>query len=248
MAKSNFARHALILLFALGTATLIWAGDKPWNKPYQSWDAKDIKQVMTDSPWVATTSARRSWHPSPNATMVQPVQPEIAGGVRTGPSVVGTVASNTGGNEPTDQVHIYAYWYSSRLIRAASARQAVLGGMMDQQAAEKLVDAPQAEYEIVFRMDDMTPFLDKDANYYQQNAFLEMRRSKAKLPASKVVYEHMGTTSEAVVFSFPRKSSDGSPTIANDETDVVFSCKIADQTVRVDFKPKKMVDQFGPDL
>jgi len=234
-------------------ATLVWADNKPWNgKPYQRWDAKDVQQIMTDSPWVSRTTVRRSWVPSKQTTVVQPVQQEISGGVRSDPNVMGSVQGNTGatdseGREATQQVNTYVYWYSSRLIRAAAARQSFLRGAMDQAAAEKLTNAPQEEYQIVVRMDDMTPFISKDEKFYQQNAFLQMRRSKLKLPPSKVVYEHIGTVMEQVVFFFP-KTADGAPTIASDETDVTFSCKIADQTLRADFKPKKMVDQFGPDL
>jgi hypothetical protein len=251
MRKSTLPRQALVIFSVLLAATLLWAGDKPWiGKPYQSWDAKDVQQIMTHSPWVATTSIRRSWLSSQkDNTVVQPVQPEISGGVRTGPGVMGNAPSNTGSanGESTPQVNVYLYWYSSRVIRAASAREAVLRGMMDGSAAEKLADAPRTDYEIVLRMDDMTPFIEKHESFYQQNAFLEMRRSKLKLRPSKVRYERLGTTSEDVVFDFP-KTVDGAPTIAGDETDVVFSCKVAGQTLRADFKPKKMVDQFGPDL
>jgi len=250
MAKSTLPGQALVIFAVLLAATLLWAGDKPWiGKPYQNWDAKDVQQIMTHSPWVATTTVRRSWLSSRKDTVVQPVQPEISGGVRTGPGVMGTVPSNTGGTngESAPQVNVYLFWYSSRVIRAASAREAVLRGATDRLAAEKLIDAPEAEYQIVLKMDDMTPFMEKHESFYQQNAFLEMRRSKLKLPPSKVQYERLGTTSEDVVFFFP-KTADGAPTIAGDETDVEFNCKIADQTLRADFKPKKMVDQFGPDL
>lgn len=246
MAKGSLSRHALLLCSVL-MAAILWAGDKPWNKPYASWNAKDVQEIMTNSPWVATTSMRRSWHPPANPTMVQPVQQEISGGVRAAPRVIGNVASNTGGTDG-NQINVRFYWYSSRVIRAASAREGVLRGMMDQAAAQKLVDAAEGEYKVVLQMEDMAPFLDKDAGSYQQNAFLLMGRSKVKLQASKVEYENMGTTSEAVIFSFPKKTADGAPTITSDETDVTFSCKIADQTVRGKFKPNKMVDQFGPDL
>jgi hypothetical protein len=251
MTKGSFPKHALIALSVLATASLLWGADKPWKgKPYQSWDAKDVQQIMTDSPWVARTSVRRSWHPSESTTMVQvqPAQQEISGGVRSGPTPMTPVASNTGAPEPFQQLKVYVYWYSSRVMRAASAREAVLHGKMDEPAVEKAVDAPQGEYEIVLRMDDLTPFIAKGADYYQQNAFLQMRRSKLKLPPSKVVYEHMGTTAEDVVFFFPKKTAGGAPTIASDETEVAFGCKIADQSVRVKFEPKKMVDQFGADL
>jgi len=247
--RGGLPGRALVIFGVLLAATLLWAGDQPWKgKPYQTWDAKDIQQIMTHSPWVVATSVRRSWRPSRTSTVVQPVQPEISGGVRTRPRVMGNVAGNTGGTGAEQQMNVYLYWYSSRVIRAASAREAVLRGMMDPPAAQKFTDAPQAQYQIVLKMDDMTPFLDKGASFYQQNAFLQMRRSKLKLQPSKVVYERMGTTSEDVVFFFPKTTASGAPTIASDETDVVFSLKFANQTVRVNFKPKKMVDQFGPDL
>lgn len=253
MTKHASLTHPLAILAILVAATLLWADDKPWNgKPYQTWDAKDIQMIMTDSPWVSKNTLRRSWTPSKENTVVQPVQQEISGGVRSNPNVMGSVQGNSGGtdsegHEATQQVNTYVYWYSSRLIRAATSRQSFLRGAMDQAAAQKFSDAPQAEYQIVLRMDDMSPFTQKDEKFYEQNAFLQMRRSKLKLAPSKVVYERMGNVTENVAFYFP-KTVDGAPTIPNDETDVTFSCKIADQTLRADFKPKKMVDQFGPDL
>lgn len=248
MCGGTVSRRAVVILSLLLSATLLWAGNQPWKgKPYQTWDAKDVQQIMTRSPWVATGSIRRSWTgPQKNTTVVQPEEPEISGGVRTAPRVMGNVPSNTGGTE-LPQVNVYVYWYSSHVIRAASAREGVLQGRMDQSAVEKIVDTPQGQYEIVLKMDDMTPFIAKGAKFYEQNAFLEMKRSKLKLPASKVQFERMGTTSEDVVFFFP-KTANGAATIGSDETGIVFSCRIADQTMHADFKPKKMVDQFGADL
>lgn len=241
-------RRAVVILSVLLCATLLWAGDQPWNgKPYQTWDAKDVQQIMTRSPWVATTRILRSWTgPQKNTTVVQPEEPEISGGVRHAPRVMGNVAGNTGGTE-LPQVNVYVYWYSARVMRAASAREGVLQGKMDEPAVEKVVDTPPEQYQIVLKMDDMAPFIAKGAQFYEQNAFLEMQRSKLKLPPSKVQFERMGTTSEDVVFFFP-KTANGAATIGSDETGIVFSCKIADQTMHADFKPKKMVDQFGADL
>jgi len=251
LASKNPSKQAGLFFALLVCTTLLWADNKPWkSKPYQTWDAKDVQTIMTDSPWVSKTTVRRSWDPSKENTAVQPVQQEISGGVRSDPTVMGSVRSNTGAtdsDQSNQQVNTYVYWYSSRLIRAAAARQSFLRGSMDQTSADKFTDAPQTEYQIVLRMDDMTPFTTKDEKFYQQNAFLQMRRSNLKLPPSKVLYERLGTTMEDVVFFFP-KTADGAPTIARDETDVVFSCKVADQTLHADFKPKTMVDQFGPDL
>jgi hypothetical protein len=252
MARRMLPGPALTILVVLGAATLLWSGDKRWNeKRYQEWDAKDIQQIMSHSPWVATTSMRRSWHPFRRNLALVPVQPEMGmpavGAMGTGPNASRGVTPR-GSREGLQQVEVYVYWLSSRVMRAASAREGVLRGTLNASVAEKLVDAPQSEYEIVLRMDDMAPFVDQDANFYRQNSFLRMRRSKLKVPPSKVVYEHMGTISEYVVFLFPKRTAGGAPTIASDETDVEFGCRIADQSVRVKFKPKKMVDQFGTDL
>ena len=253
MAKSTLPRQALIISSVLLAATLLWAGDKPWNgKPYQSWDAKDVQQIMTDSPWVQITTVRRSWLPVAEKDV--PPSQQIAGGVRSMPNAnspvqTNTETSNRESEASTSLLHVYIYWYSSHAIRAASAREAVLHGAMNASGVEQFTNAPQAEYEIALRMDDMTPFMQKDEKFYQGNAFLEMRRSKLNLPPSKVLYERAGGTSvKDVVFFFPKKTSEGLPTIAGDETDVEFDCKIGDSTLRVGFKPKKMVDQFGADL
>jgi hypothetical protein len=76
-----------------------------------------------------------------------------------------------------------------------------------------------------------------------------MKRSKSKISPSHVVYKRnqKGLIQDAVFF-FPKTSPSGLPAVSGDETDVQFSCKIADSTVRADFKPREMVDQSGPDL
>jgi hypothetical protein len=45
-----------------------------------------------------------------------------------------------------------------------------------------------------------------------------------------------------------KTTSSGAPTVSADETEVQFSCKIADSTVRAGFRPPDMVDQSGPAL
>lgn len=247
----NSLKRALLVFSVCLAATLLFASDNPWkSKPYQAWNTKDLQAIMTDSPWAHVTIIRRSWIPAQRDVVPQ----QIVSGIRHTPNASGAVqtnteASNREGEASLDQLNVYIYWYSSRVIRAASAREAVLHGVMDNAEAEKFIDATQGEYQVAVRMEDMTPFIQKDEHLYQGNAFLEMRRSKLKLPPSKVVYERGGTADvKDVVFFFPKTTPSGAPTIASDETDVTFSLKIANQTVRADFKPKKMVDQFGTDL
>jgi len=50
------------------------------------------------------------------------------------------------------------------------------------------------------------------------------------------------------IFFFPKTTFSGTPTISVGEKEVQFSCKIADSTVRVGFRPQEMVDHSGPAL
>jgi hypothetical protein len=132
-------------------------------------------------------------------------------------------------------------------MRAATARQAVMHGQ--QVDVDKYAAEPQTEYQIVLRMEDMTPFTQHDEKFFQDNAFLQTKKSKDRISPTHVVYEKnaKGSVKDAIFF-FPKTTSSGAPTISGDEKEVQFSCKIADTTVRADFRPREMVDQSGPDL
>jgi len=247
--RNSSKQIGLLLALFLGT-TLLWAGDKPWkSKPYEKWDNKDLQAIFTDSPWVQITTIQRTWLPVSEKDVAPPR--EIAGGIQRFPSATGTSSGATDRASETSwrELKVYVYWDSSRVMRAASAREAVLHGAMKDSQVEKYSSAPQQEYAIVLRMADMAPFFRNDEKFFETRAFLEMRKSKLKLSPSHVVYQRDGNGAvKDAVFYFPKTTSSGLPTIASDETDIEFSCKIANSTLRVNFKPRKMVDQFGPDL
>ena len=203
---------------------------------------------MTDSPWVRKTTIQRTWLAKPAAP-----QQEISGGVRQAPMVIGSTGSSSGGTSRESEasahdLNLYVYWDSSRVMRAASARQRVLHGEIRESEVEQYVNAPQEEYQIVLSTADMTPFIKNDEKFFQANAFLEMKRGKLKLSSSHVVYQRdSNDVLKQAVFFFPKKTSSG-PSIGSNETDVEFKCKIGDSTLRVDFKPQTMTGQSGPDL
>lgn len=237
---------ALLLGLLLGT-TLLWAGDKAWKaKPYQQWNAKEIEAILTDSPWVRVTPIQRSWRPDSQQDIAP--QDRSSGGLKGQTSPTSRATTDpVGAGEDTQQMNVLIYWQSSRVMRAATARQAVLHG--EKVDVDKYVSEPQSEYQIVVRMQDMTPFQQHDEKSFQDNAFLQMKKSKDKISPTHVVYEKtsQGSVQDAIFF-FPKNNSSGAPIISADETEVQFSCKIADTTVRVGFKPRDMVDQSGPAL
>jgi len=240
------ARQSSLFVALLLGATLLYAGDKPWKaKTYQQWDEKELQTILSDSPWVRVTTIPRTWLAVAEKDVAP--DPQINGGVRQMPGAGTAQSTVREGEASMRELNVQIFWQSSRVMRAATAREAVLHGKTVD--VDKYVAEPQTEYQLILRMADMTPFAQHDEKFFQDTAFLQMKKAKQKIPPTHVTYEKdaKGTIQDAIFF-FPKTASSGEPTISNDETDVQFSCKIADQTVRVGFKPKEMVDSDGPAL
>ncbi len=251
MNRKILPRYASSFAAILLAATLLWASDKVWlSKPYSQWTDKDVQIIMTQSPWVQSTTIRRSWVPGKD---VAP-ESQISGGARQMPGASGATrtnpsAANQESESSTNQLNVYVYWDSSRVMRAASARQRTLHGELPDSEVDSYARAPQEEYALVVSMADMTPFSQNDEKFFQSVAFLETKRGHLTLPPSHVVYQRdAGGVLRQAAFFFPKKTPSGAATVAPDETEVQFRCKIADSTLRVSFKPAKMVNQSGPDL
>jgi hypothetical protein len=238
--RTSLSLFAVLLMLA----ALAWASGEPWKgKPYQQWNDKDVQRVFTDSPWSRTALLTRTWLPLSTKDF-------------PGKALHGSEKSLPSGLEHSDEavlgmdVNFNVYWFSSRVMRAASARQAVLHGQKKDVDVEKYAAEPQDEFQIVIQGKDMAPFIRKDEKFFQANALLEMKRTKLKVAPSHVTFEHDEDPRivSAAVFFFPKKTPSGDPTIASDEKNVEFSCRIEGATLRVNFEPQKMVDQNGPAL
>lgn len=239
-----FSKQVAVLLALLLEVTLVWAADKPWKtKPFQQWDQKELQTILTDSPWVRVTTIQRTWLPVSEKDVAP--DPQINGGVRQMPAGGGQAAIRAGEGS-WRELNVFIYWQSSRVMRAATARQAVLHG--ENVDVEKYASEPQSEYQIILRMEDMTPFVQHNEEFFKTSAFLQMKKGKSKISPSHVLYERnqKGLIQNAVFF-FPKTGPSG-PAVSGDETEVQFSCKIGDSTVHADFRPREMADQSGPDL
>ena len=239
-----FSKQVAVLLALLLEVTLVWAADKPWKtKPFQQWDQKELQTILTDSPWVRVTTIQRTWLPVSEKDVAP--DPQINGGVRQMPAGGGQAVIRAGEGS-WRELNVFIYWQSSRVMRAATARQAVLHG--ENVDVEKYASEPQSEYQIILRMEDMTPFVQHNEEFFKTSAFLQMKKGKSKISPSHVLYERnqKGLIQNAVFF-FPKTGPSG-PAVSGDETEVQFSCKIGDSTVHADFRPREMADQSGPDL
>lgn len=247
---------AALIFAALVFAAVAFASDPPWKaKPYDQWTDKDLEKIFTDSPWARIGTVTRTWAPSKegaagsSAGKPQPTSP-MPGARPGGPGGAAPPSGGEAGSAATgDELRFNVYWASSRIMRAASARKSVLHDDKKDVDVAKYASEPQEEYQVVVQSEDMTPFVRHDEKFYQDNAFLDVKKTKQKISPSHVRFEkddngHVG----AAVFFFPKKTASREPTVPTDEKNVEFNCKIEGSRLRVNFDPQKMVDSSGSAL
>lgn len=243
-------RSLASFIFVLAVAFVAWAADAPWKgKPYDQWNDKDLERVFGDSPWARISTIVRTWNSasSDSGTSGAGSDPRRAAG---GANPAGRGSPQSGGsNAPeTDDLNFYVHWASSRVMRAASARKAVLHEGKADLDVTKYASQPQDEYQISVQSEDMSPFLRHDEKFYQANSYLELKKSKTKISPTHVSYERNDKGVSTAVFFFPKKTASGDPVIPSEEKNVEFSTKIEGATLRVTFELPKMVDNQGPAL
>lgn len=240
-----FSARPIFIWFGvvLISATLALASDPPWKgKPYNQWDDNDLDLVFTASPWTRKAEVMRTWDRFSAKDNQQ--NDQIAGHDRGLP---GDEERSTR-NSTVDDVDFFVDWASARPMRAAAARKAVLHGGRPDLDVEKYAKEPQTEYQIIVQANDMAPFTRHDEQFFQQKAFLEIKKKKLKLSPTHVVYERDDKGVSSAIFFFPKTTGSGDPTIADDEKSVTFTCKIEESQLRVTFEPQKMLDSSGPTL
>jgi hypothetical protein len=250
MRKYLFAGMGILLL-----AVMAWAGDVWKDKPYDQWTEKDVLAVLQFSPWAKPNlSAAGAWRPMGSTPLTGQTPGVVAGGANDpSKTAQGSLPEQRGGAEKRANAgpqSYNAYWWSSRTIRKAFVRYAVLKGRTKPEDAQKIVDQPIEDYQILVQGQDMYLFEQRGEKAFEDAAFLEMRKSKGKFPPSQVVFQlgPDGKTVTGVVFHFSKTSKNGDPAIAPNEQQVYFYLRIGDSTLQTYFEPKKMVDAKGEDL
>jgi hypothetical protein len=241
---SASAKSLLLFSVMIIFGAVVLASGEPWKgKPYQLWDDKDLQRIFTDSPWTRTTTITRTWLPISSKDLPDKI---ISGSGRPVP----TELERSGETSVGGELNFHVFWVSSRVMRAASARKAVLHGDKKDLDVEKYAREPQDEIQIVVQSEDMAPFTRKDEKFYLANAFLQPRKSKQKISPAHVRYERdaKGILVTSALFFFPRKTASGELTVSTDERNVEFNCNMDGASLRVNFEPQKMVDQNGLDL
>jgi hypothetical protein len=248
-------KKAFAVIVILAAAAIAWAGGDPWKtKPVDQWTDKDIQDILSISPWakvkIQPEGARR-----PDGMSQMSGSISTPGGSSDKSHVSsGSLPSQPGGTEKEDQAaasqaYYSIFWWSSRTIRAASLRRAVLKGTMTEADAEKTLANVPDDYMILVQGTNMQIFQHRGEEAFQQTAYLEPKKTKQKLYPTKVAFLKSSDGSvTGAVFYFSKKGTSGEPSISPDEKELDFYLQMGDAKLLTYFDPRKMVDNKGEDL
>ena len=237
----------------LVAASLIWAANDPWkSKPYDQWDDKDVQRIFNDSPWskvvqIGSSSLTAPAMPADTSTASPGQQSRgMGGGGQYGQP---SVPPQTPEPSSTGETPFVVRWVSSRTIREAAIRNAVLKGQLKPEDAAKDLAQPIDMYQVLVAGPNMKAFQSADENAIKKSAVLELKRTKEKLAPSDVKIEHKADGSiESIVFLFPKKAANGESAIPANEKGAEFSTSLSGTKINASFDFSKMEDSQGRDL
>lgn len=247
-------RKVLLASFVLGLgAAIAWAGGDPWkSKPYQQWDEKDVRKILSDSPWSKIVQVPAAWKTGGDSAGVP--DPATASASQEHSPNGGIMGDRGGGAPPAapqvPQATFVVRWVSARTVREAILRSAVLSGRMKEEDAEKQASLAVEVYQVLIVGQDMKPFQGADEKSLIEKTYLLTKKTKQKVAAVGVEFQRGtdGKTVQAIAFAFPRKTAGGEATIASDEKSVEFYSSVAGANIRAGFDIPKMEDSQGRDL
>ena len=227
----------LMLIFTVQAANEVWR-----TKPFEQWTKADVKQILYDSPWVKRELVPTEW--ISKAGMEE--APSMSGG---GVYSTGTSAASIRQpiGTPSGQAAFVVQWASSRTLREALIRQGEFDGQI-KESEESQYLAGSKDLQITVQGPDMRPFEVLTPGDLMSNAVLRGKQSGVKVTATNIDLQQSGGYLSAVVFTFPRKTSDGMDVLSPNEKAIQFSVKVKNLDLGATFDPRKMVDIKGPDF
>jgi hypothetical protein len=239
----------LILFCVLAPLTLL-AGDVWKDKPYNSWNEKEVRKILTSSPWAKQLLI--AYYPQHGSGNHVEVDPNIqVGRVPVDPTRSGQLKPDAQSDTWQPKSIYVLRWGSSRTIRRALERQTVLRGGTPRQPRSEELDSATADYELTLSSQStITEWPTLEASDWQARAYLETKRNPHKVLAISVEIRR-GIQAEdgpTVIFRFPKKLANGEPLIAPGETGVEFFTQVGPRIFRATFNPVLMMARDGLDL
>jgi hypothetical protein len=214
---------ALLILFA---ACLLAANF--WQKPYTEWSDKDVTKMMTDSPWVKSSSVAMTF---PGGNAAPPAGGGGGGGRGGGPQG----QFEGGGGVPS--IEILARFESALPIRQALVRQKFGAEADKSEEATKVLSVEPKSYEIVLS-GPMGMFVMGPPDQVSSRLTEVTSLSSAKSAPIKPSLIQVGKPGRKmdVLFVFPRAMP-----FTVDDQEVTFATKLGTSSVKYKFKLKDMV-------
>ena len=251
-------RSPLVVVFACAVLALAARAGDPWKeKTYKEWNEAEANKILVDSPWARPVTVLANWRLGDKSLPPSAAQHtggagaagERSGGIGT--NVTNAINDEVGGasaGDPTRASFILR-WGSARTVREATARLSILRGTSVPEA-ERLMNLPVNEHQLVLFGPDMTPFTKSTEKGLMDTTSLTLKKSKQKISPLRVEIRTSqgGKIISGIVFYFPMKSPSGEPLIAPDEKGVEFECRTDLTNVRQSFEPQKMISKAGPDF
>jgi hypothetical protein len=252
------SKRSLPVLLVFIAVLSVCAGE-PWlNKPYQSWDKKDVHKILSDSPWAETVQVDAFWRRNNPESMRST---GAAGGLRapttpnnpSGP--LSSDASQSSPGQPSAAMlgreayaPVVVRWASSVTSRAAAAQQKMLQGGISPGQVDAAVALEPGQYEIVLVFDPIVGLPPASDTEMGDAAFLTLKPSGARLQASHVqIRDFPRSVGGEVGFYFSKNRENGEPLISPDQTEAQFQLQAGKVVVRATFQLRKMRTKNGPD-
>jgi len=240
-------RHARSLrpMLLLASLLLVWLafGEQPWkDKPSKNWTEKDIREILTNSPWTQPVYV--------------PYNPLRSGeNLETAPSTIRV--GNIPDEHPLESHPVFRpdrvfliRWESAKIIRIAFRRGAELGlsylkpNSMEMEDPEKV----PKEYLITVLADPLNQLPPANESRLKENTKLTFHRSARQLSPARVVvrYAHNSPDPEAFEFYFARTGETDRE--LSEEHRIDFRAQVGPRIFEARFNPAKMATRQGRDF
>jgi hypothetical protein len=227
-------------------------------KDYKQWDAKDVAEILGDSPWAKSVSVHKTWSSGGGSgTSTRENVPTEHSVMYSAPPSNAPSGAVGASDVPTSAVGTATFivrWVSATTIRRADARNAMLKQHIDPAQADDYANQKSDTYDVAVGGPDMSPFASFDnaaaIEQLRQKVYIENKSASLHVTPLKaeVRLSEDGKTPAAVTFHFPKENADGSPVFAPNLKGVDFICPAGKIEIRTHFDFTKMITQQGRDL
>ena len=223
-----FAPFVLAAAIASGIAADFWV-----SKPFQTWDEKECKRVLTKSPWAFSNAF---------GTVAN----------------IGVIEVGAAGERETNVIFRFRF-LSAKPVRMALVRLQALGRPGGTPAAQmqQVVDSPadpqdRIALQLEFEVEPPSSMESREIHSFLLNATIADFRNDTRLDSSAGVslspVEYLAPTRQRTnpALIFPRLNDKGQPAFSGDEKWISFKTKILTYRIFQRLKPKEMM--FGGHL